>query len=99
MEEALAGVTIAPPRVPLIANVTAEPVSDPETIRRLLVRQVTGEVRWRDSVDRMVVEGVDTLAEFGAGKVLTGMAKRINPDLATVSAGSLAEIEAFAKTL
>jgi [acyl-carrier-protein] S-malonyltransferase len=99
MAEALAGVAIAPPRVPLVANVTAEPVSDPETIRRLLVQQVTGEVRWRDSVGRMVADGVDTVAEFGAGKVLTGMARRINPDLATVAAGTPAEIEAFARTL
>ena len=99
MAKALEEVTIAPPRVPLVANVTAQPVSDPETIRRLLIEQVTGEVRWRESVASMVEQGVHTLVEAGAGKVLSGMAKRINRDLTTFAVGTPAEIEAFAKTL
>jgi [acyl-carrier-protein] S-malonyltransferase len=99
MTEALAEIVIAPPRVPLVANVTAQAVSDPETIRRLLVEQVTGEVRWRESVAAMVEQGVDTLVEAGAGKVLSGMAKRINRDVTTFSVGGPADSEAFAKTL
>jgi [acyl-carrier-protein] S-malonyltransferase len=99
MEEALAGVTIAPPKVPVIANVTAEPVSDPERIRRLLVEQVTGLVRWRESVERFKGLGVTEIVEAGAGKVLTGLAKRIDRDLTAVAIGLPAEIEAFGKTL
>ena len=73
MEEALAAADFAPPTVPLVANVTAAPVSDPETIRRLLVEQVTGMVRWRESVLRLKAQGVERLVEIGAGKVLTGL--------------------------
>src|SRR5579864_671248 len=99
MEEALATVSLEPPVVPLIANVTAAPVEDPETIRRLLVEQVTGLVRWRESVLAMKAEGVDTVIEVGAGRVLTGLVKRIDRDLATMSVGAPADIEACAKTL
>jgi [acyl-carrier-protein] S-malonyltransferase len=99
MEDALADVTIAPPKVPLVANVTAEPVSDPERIRRLLVEQVTGLVRWRESVERFKGLGVTETVEAGAGKVLTGLAKRIDRDLTAVAVGLPAEIEAFGKTL
>jgi [acyl-carrier-protein] S-malonyltransferase len=99
MEEALAGVTIVPPKVPVIANVTAEPVSDPERIRKLLVDQVTGLVRWRESVARFKGLGVTIAVEAGAGKVLTGLAKRIDRDLDAVAVGLPAEIEAFGKTL
>ncbi len=77
MAAALAEATIRPPRVPLVANVTAAPVQDPETIRRLLVEQVTGRVRWRESVARMAGEGVTLAAEIGAGKALSGMVRRI----------------------
>lgn len=99
MAEALANTTMAPPRVPLVANVTAAAVSDPVTIRELLVQQVTALVRWRESCLYMKSRGVDTVIELGAGKVLTGLAKRIDPELAGVSVQTPAEIEAFVKTL
>ena len=99
MEEALAAVAMVPPMVPLVANVTAAPVEDPETIRRLLVEQVTGLVRWRESVLAMKSEGVDTLVEVGAGRVLSGLVKRIDRDLAVAPVGTPAEIETFLKTL
>ena len=99
MEEALAAVTIAPPRVPLVANVTAQAVSDPEAICKLLVQQVTGLVRWRESVLFLKREGVATLVEAGAGKVLTGLVRRIDPELTGVSIQTPADVEAFVKTL
>jgi [acyl-carrier-protein] S-malonyltransferase len=99
MEKALAAIVIAPPRLPLVANVTAAPVSDPDTIRRLLVEQVTGLVRWRESVEAMKERGVDTLVELGAGKVLTGLTKRIDRDLTALAAGAPDEIEVLAKAL
>ena len=100
MEEALAEAPIAAPRAPLVANVTARPVMDPATIRRLLVEQVTGRVRWRESMEWMATEGgVDVFAEIGAGKVLTGMAKRIAPDARGAALNTPAELEAFAASL
>src|SRR5690606_23874101 len=81
MEEALAGVRIVEPAVPLIANVTAQPVQNPEEIRRLLVEQVTAPVRWRESVLYMRAQEVEELVEIGAGKVLTGLTRRIDPAL------------------
>ncbi len=99
MAEALEGAIIAPPAVPLIANVTAAPTSDPETIRRLLVEQVTGLVRWRETVLKLAELQVTTLVEAGAGKVLTGIAKRIVPDAAAVVVNAPADVEAFLKTL
>ncbi len=78
MAEALSTATIKAPAVPLIANVTATPVNDPETIRRLLVEQVTGSVRWRESIEYMAGQGVTLAYEIGAGKVLSGMARRID---------------------
>ncbi|CAE7594785.1 nodG [Symbiodinium microadriaticum] len=88
MAEALADVTIAPPAVPLIANVTAAAVSDPETIRKQLVEQVTGMVRWRECVGTMAAEGVEELVEVGAGKILTGLVRRINRDLKGTAVGT-----------
>ena len=99
MEEALAATAIAPPALPLIANVTAEPVADPATIRRLLVEQVTGLVRWRESVLAMKAHDVDTVVELGAGKVLSGLARRIDPEVAGIAVGTPAEVEAFLKTV
>jgi [acyl-carrier-protein] S-malonyltransferase len=99
MAEALAETRLLPPAVPIIANVTAAPVKDPETIRRLLVEQVTGLVRWRESVLAMKAAGVETLVELGAGKVLSGLVKRIDRDLTASSAGTPEEIEALAKGL
>jgi [acyl-carrier-protein] S-malonyltransferase len=99
MRDALGRVKLAPPRVPLIANVTAKAENDPETIRNLLVQQVTAMVRWRESVLYMKEQGVSTLVEIGAGKVLTGLAKRIDPEVSGVAINTPADIESFAKTL
>ncbi len=99
MAEALAEVTLQPPQVPLVPNVTAEPTSAPETLRRLLVEQVTAMVRWRESVLAMKARGVDTLAELGAGKVLCGLARRIDRDLSAQPVGTPGEVEALLKTL
>lgn len=100
MADALAGAAIQAPRAPLVANVTARPVLDPDVIRRLLVEQVTGRVRWRESVTWLAGEGgVDRFAELGAGKVLTGIAKRIAPDAEALAVNGPADLEAFAKTL
>ena len=99
MREALAAVTIRPPAVPVVANVTAAETNEPETIRRLLVEQVTGRVRWRESVLSFRAAGVDTTVEAGGNKVLTGMVKRIDKDLATVTLDTPADIEIFARTL
>ena len=99
MAEALAAVTIGAPEVPVVANVTASAVSDPNEIRRLLVEQVTGMVRWRESVLYMKEQGVDTLVELGSGKVLSGLAKRIDKELAGTSVQGPADVESFLKTL
>jgi [acyl-carrier-protein] S-malonyltransferase len=99
MAEELGKVTIRPPIVPVVANVTAEEVSEPETIRRLLVEQVTARVRWRQSVLAFRGLGVETTVEVGGNKVLTGMVKRIDKELQTVTLDAPADIEAFARTL
>jgi [acyl-carrier-protein] S-malonyltransferase len=99
MEAALAEVALAQPYLPVVANVTAAAVSDPDAIRPLLVQQVTGMVRWRESVLYMKEQGVDSVVEVGAGRVLSGLAKRIDRDLATASLGAPGEIEAFVKSL
>ncbi|HXQ17093.1 MAG TPA: ACP S-malonyltransferase [Caulobacteraceae bacterium] len=100
MAEALAEVTIVTPRTFLVANVTARPTNDPEAIRRQLVEQVTGRVRWRESIEWLTGEGgVSRFAELGAGKVLTGMVKRIAPDAEGVALNAPADLEAFAKSL
>lgn len=98
MEAALAGVTLQVPLVPVYANVTAAPVSDPDTIRTLLVEQVTGMVRWRESVAAMWEAGVTDYVELG-GKVLGGMVKRIAPDAGVASVVSMDDIEALVKAL
>jgi [acyl-carrier-protein] S-malonyltransferase len=97
MFDALAAVDVQSPSVPVIANVTASTVIDPVEIRRLLVEQVTAMVRWRESVNLMTEAGVDTLVEAGAGKVLTGLAKRISKDLTAVSLQTPQDIEDFLK--
>lgn len=99
MAEALAKVEMKAPIVPVVANVVASAVSDPETIRDLLVRQVTGTVRWREGVLYMKDQGVTQLVELGAGKVLGGLAKRIDKELAGVSVGTPADIDAFLASL
>lgn len=99
MAAALEQATIQPPIVPVIANVTAEPVSTPADIRRLLVEQVTGRVRWRESVQAMKELGVDQAVEIGAGKVLAGLIKRIEPEIAAFSVGNPAQVEDLMKGL
>jgi len=95
MADALAAVKIDAPIVALIANVTAAPVEDPSEIRRLLVEQVTGMVRWRESCLTMREKGIETLVEVGSGKVLSGLARRIDKELSAVNIGSPADVEAF----
>jgi [acyl-carrier-protein] S-malonyltransferase len=99
MADALGEATIRAPKMPLIANVTAAKVTDPDDIRRLLVAQVTGTVRWRESVQAAIAIGIDSFVELGAGKVLTGLVKRIAPDATALNAGTPAEIEALLKVL
>ena len=95
MAAALANTTIAIPCVPIVANVTANAVSDPNVIRKLLVEQVTGTVRWRESVIWMKEQGITEMIELGAGKVLSGLVKRIEKDVATESIGTPEQIEAL----
>ena len=97
MKAVLAEVALARPVVPVIANVTAAAVDDPAEIRDLLVKQVTTMVRWRESVVAMKRHGVDTLVELGAGRVLSGLVRRIDRDLSAVSVSDPAGVEAFLK--
>lgn len=99
MASALAEVLIAEPLAPLVSNVTASAVRDPAEIRRLLIEQVTGRVRWRESVLYMKGQGVDTLVELGSGRVLSGLVKRIDKEIAGQAVQTPAEIEALAKNL
>ena len=100
MAAALVDARIVAPVVPVVANVTARPETDPEVIRRLLIEQVTGRVRWRESMEWMAGEGgVTRFAEIGSGKVLTGMAKRIAPEAESVALNTPEELEAFAASL
>lgn len=94
MREALRGVAVHAPAVPLVANVLARPVTDPEEIRNRLVEQVTGQVRWRESVAWMAENGVTTQLELGSGKVLSGLVRRIAKDVTAIACGSPAEIDA-----
>ena len=99
MAEALAQTEIVAPVLPLIANVTASKVTEPGSIRELLVRQVTSTVRWRESVQAMVAMGVDGFLELGAGKVLSGLCRRIAPDATARAVGTPEDIEAVLKVL
>ena len=100
MATALGSATIVAPSVAVVANVTARPERDPEVLRRLLVEQVTGRVRWRESMEWMAGEGgVTRFAEIGSGKVLAGMAKRIAPEAESLSLNTPEDLEAFAKSL
>ncbi|EFH13269.1 ACP S-malonyltransferase [Pseudoroseomonas cervicalis] len=99
MAEALALAELRPPLVPVVANVTAAKATDPTEIRELLVRQVTGTVRWRECIGTMRALGCERFIEIGAGKVLSGLMKRLAPEAQAMSVGSPAEIEAFLKTL
>jgi [acyl-carrier-protein] S-malonyltransferase len=99
MAAALAEVQILPPRVPLVANVIAGPVTDPDEIRKLLVAQVTGSVRWRESVAWMAANGITEIWEIGAGKALSGMIRRIERDVATRAVGTPDEVAEAASAL
>ncbi|MCV2449036.1 ACP S-malonyltransferase [Paracoccus sp. DMF] len=95
MAEALAAVEIAAPAVPLVANVRAEPVTEPGAIRRLLVEQVTGSVRWRESVEFLAGAGVTEFWEIGAGKALSGMIKRVSKEAVVRNIGVPGDIAAL----
>jgi [acyl-carrier-protein] S-malonyltransferase len=97
--DALAKFPPAPPLLPIIANVSAAKATEPDEIVRLLIQQVTATVRWRESVLAMLGLGVDSFVELGAGKVLSGLVRRIAPDAAAASAGTPSEIETLLRTL
>jgi [acyl-carrier-protein] S-malonyltransferase len=99
MAEALAAVKLAAPIVPLVANVSASPIQDPDEIKHLLVEQVTGLVRWRECVLALKEHGVHELVEVGAGRVLSSLAKRIDRELSTTAIGAPADVDAFIKTI
>jgi [acyl-carrier-protein] S-malonyltransferase len=94
MAEALAGVTVLRPEVPVVANVLAAPISDPEEIKKRLIEQVTGTVRWRECVSAMASAGVTDFFEIGAGKVLAGLVKRTAPSVNSTSLGAPSDIDA-----
>lgn len=95
MAEALAKATVNAPRVPVVANFTAEPVTDPKEIVRLLVAQVTGTVRWRQSVGYLAGHGVDRIVEAGTGKVLAGLIKRIAKEVPTQNVGTAEDVTSY----
>ena len=99
MREALAGVRVNAPVVPVVANVEAGPITDPAAIRDALVRQVTGTVRWRESVAYMAAQGVQAFHEVGFGKVLTGLVKRIAAGASTTAIGAPEDVAAFKTSL
>lgn len=99
MATALADTDIRPPVVPLVCNVTAQAETEPATIRRLLVDQVTHKVRWRESTQWMIDQGASEFYEIGAGKVLSGLIKRINRDVTTASIGTPEQVESMIETL
>jgi [acyl-carrier-protein] S-malonyltransferase len=99
MAAALETTTLATPSVPVITNVTAAPESVPETLRAHLVEQVTGTVRWRESIAGLQGHNVGTVVELGTGKVLSGLVRRIDRELEAISVETPADVEAFLKTL
>jgi [acyl-carrier-protein] S-malonyltransferase len=99
MRAALAAVKKSAPSVPVVSNVAVRPLTDPDEIAAKLVEQVTGRVRWRETVEWFAANGVTTLCEVGAGKVLSGLARRINRDVATITVGSPAEVDAAVPAL
>lgn len=99
MAEALGKATVNAPKLPVVSNVTANGVSNPEDIKKLLVQQVTGLVRWRESMQWLKAQGVAQAVELGSGKVLAGLMKRIDKDIETLSVGQPAELEAWARSL
>jgi [acyl-carrier-protein] S-malonyltransferase len=99
MREALGTVTVNAPAVPVVANVEAAPITDPAAIRDALVRQVTGTVRWRESVAHMAAQGVEAFYEIGSGKVLTGLVKRIASGASATAIGTPEDVAAFKASL
>ena len=99
MSEALAAIDLRAPTVPLLANISAALSSDPDVIRRQLVEQVTGRVRWRESMEALSALGVTTLVELGAGKVLSGLVRRIDKTIASRSVGTPEDVRSFVETL
>ena len=99
MAGALAEVEISAPKMPVVANVRAEAVSDPDTIRALLVEQVTGSVRWRESVGYMAAQGVDEIWEIGAGKALSGMVRRIAREIECRAVGAPEDVKAAVEAM
>jgi [acyl-carrier-protein] S-malonyltransferase len=92
-------VPISKPGVPVMSNVTARPHGDAEAIRSNLVRQITGEVRWRESIEWLAEQGVDRFVELGPGKVLSGLVRRIVPNAEAMSASTPDELRTLAETL
>ena len=99
MRDALADVEISAPQIPIVTNVTAASCSDPEEIRSRLVEQVTGSVRWRESVEWLCLNNVTELVEVGSGKVLTGLARRINRELVALAINEAEDVDAFIASL
>ncbi len=99
MSEKLKQTNIISPYVPVVSNVTAQGESDPDTIRNLLVEQITGMVRWRESILWMGENGVDEMVELGAGKVLSGLVRRINKEISCQSVGTPEQVEALIEEL
>lgn len=99
MTYALASAEIMPPKPPVVTNVTAQPISDPDDLRGMLIEQITQTVRWRESVLTMVELGVEDICEIGSGKVLSGLARRINRDLGAQSVSTPADVETFLASL
>lgn len=99
MKVALDEAALMPPRVPVVSNVLASEISDPAAIKQRLVEQVTGLVRWRESVQYMKSKGVEALVECGTGKVLSGLVKRIDKDMTGMALNGPGDIEAFLKTV
>ena len=97
MQEALESVVLNPPKVPIVCNVLAAPITDPAEIKSKLIEQVTARVRWRETIDYIASEGITKVAELGSGKVLSGLAKRISRDVVPISLESLQDIENFIK--
>jgi [acyl-carrier-protein] S-malonyltransferase len=92
--EVLRNTTVRPPRLPVLANVTAEPHTDPDAIRRLLQNQVVQPVRWQESMERLIAQGIELFCEVGPGRVLTGLMKKINRKVPTVNVSSAGDLEA-----
>ena len=99
MSEKLKETNIVSPYVPVVSNVTAQAESDPDNIRNLLVEQITGMVRWRESILWMGENGVDEMVELGAGKVLSGLVRRINKEISCSSVGTPEQVEALIEKL